>query len=281
MSNPIKQSIPNFVTILNLLCGSIAIVLAIQGQVKYAGYLIILATVFDFFDGFLARKLNVMSELGKQLDSLSDLISFGMAPTAIMYESMRYSLKLVYGSNYFQQTTLNIIILGTSFLIVIFSALRLAKFNVSTNQKYNFVGVPTPAFALLVASFPIINAMVPENLVVINAIFKTLGKDLPMMVSMGIIGIQIFVIEKMYFLLSVTILFSALLVANINIIAFKFQDFKYKNNKIRYNFFIYSLVLFIFLQAIAIPIIIFSHVIISIITAKSRKALTEFSLKNS
>jgi len=272
MSNSIKSFIPNSITCLNLLSGSIAIVLAIQGNVLAAGYLILLATVFDFFDGFVARKLNVMSELGKQLDSLADLVSFGMAPTAIIYESLRYSQKIPVGAHFLQLSTLNTIILGMSFIIVIFSALRLAKFNISTNQKYSFVGLPTPAFAILIASFPIIRTFEPDNFFVLNLIYDLLGMELPMVTVIALIGLQFYVLEQTYFLIPVIIIFSFLLISNINMFAMKFKNFTYKDNKIRYNFLIYSLILILFLQSVAIPIIIFSYVIVSIIKQKSLKA---------
>ncbi len=271
MSNNIKSFVPNFLTTLNLLSGAVAIVLAIQGKPLYASYLILIGAVFDFADGFVARMLKVSSELGKQLDSLADLITFGMAPTAIIYESLRFSQKVVFGSHFFQQDALNTFILSLSFLVVIFSAIRLAKFNISTNQSYGFIGVPTPAFAILIASFPMIRAMEPESFL----IFTMLGIDLPTILVLMLIGLQFYVIEQTYFILPVIIIFSYLLISNFNMFAMKFRNFSLKDNKIRYFFLIYSLIFLLLLQAIAIPIIIFSYVIISLFTQKSQRKMIE------
>lgn len=264
-----KIIIPNAITSLNLLCGAIAIVLAIQGEVRSAGILIFLASVFDFFDGFVARKIGAMSEFGKQLDSLADLISFGMAPAAIMYELLRYSLKL-YG-NFFQQSTLNIILLSASFLIVLLSGIRLAKFNISENQKVSFLGLPTPALAILVASFPLISTLEPDSFVWFNILSKLTGLSFPFKATMGLLGFQIMVIEKIYFLLPITFIFSGLLVSNIHMFSLKFESMKFSENTLRYRFLIFSGVMIIFLQSIAIPIIIISYVIISIFTTRASR----------
>ena len=264
-----KIIIPNAITCLNLLSGAIAIVLAIQGDIRSAGILILIASVFDFFDGFVARKIGAMSEFGKQMDSLADVISFGMAPTAIMYESLRFAAK-VYG-NYFQQSFLNIIILGTAFLIIIFSALRLAKFNISTDQKFSFVGLPTPAFAILVASFPLISTLEPDSFVWFNVLSYFTGAEFPFKATMGLLGFQIMVIERLYFLIPVTIIFSWLLVSKIHMFSLKFQTYKFKDNTLRYRFLIASLVLIIFLQSLAVPIIIFTYVIISASTSRASR----------
>jgi CDP-diacylglycerol--serine O-phosphatidyltransferase len=261
-----KIIIPNAITSLNLLSGAVAVVLAIQGEVRTAGILILIASVFDFFDGFVARKINAMSEFGKQLDSLADLISFGMAPAAIMYELLRFGQKL-YG-NFFQQTTLNTIVLSASFLIVLLSAIRLAKFNISENQKNSFMGLPTPAFAILVASFPLISSLEPDSFVWFNILSGLTGVEFPFKAIMGLLGFQIMVIEKTYFLLPVTLIFSGLLVSNIHMFSLKFQSMKFRDNTLRYRFLIFSGILIIFLQSIAIPIIIITYVIISVSTAR-------------
>lgn len=266
-----KIIIPNTITSLNLLSGAISIVLAIQGEVRTAAILILIAAVFDFFDGFVARKINAVSELGKQLDSLADLISFGMAPTAIMYSSLRFSQKVIYGSHFFQQSFVDTLILGLSFLIVIFSAIRLAKFNISTNQKYGFVGLPTPAFAILVASFPLISSLEPENFVWFNIFSYITGISFPFEGTFALMGLQIYIFEKTYFLVAVTIIFSYLLISNIHMFSLKFQTMKFKDNTLRYRFLIFSGILIIFLQSLAIPIIIFTYVIISIFTSRANK----------
>jgi len=266
MAKSSKIFIPNTITSLNLLCGAIAIVLAIQGEVKIAGILILLASVFDFFDGFVARKIGAMSEFGKQLDSMADLVSFGMAPTAIMYELLRFSLKLYGGFN--NQTTINMLLLSISFIIVIMSAIRLAKFNISENQKNSFLGLPTPAFAIFIASLPLISLLEPEKFVWFNLLQMATGAEFPFKATMALLGFQIMVIEKWYFLIPVTLIFSGLLVSNIHMFSLKFASMKYSENKLRYNFLIFSAILCVFLQSIAIPFIIIAYIIISISTSR-------------
>lgn len=138
--NKIKAAIPSFVTSLNMVCGVCATVLALHGETKLAVILVIMGAVFDFCDGFVARLLNSVSEFGKQMDSLSDLISFGLAPSAILYE---FAVSNELFSHY---TALFIL------LIAIFSGLRLAKFNIDPEQTTEFKGLPTPASALFVIS---------------------------------------------------------------------------------------------------------------------------------
>ena len=149
----IKKNIPNFITALNILCGSFSVVLAFEGYILWAAILIGIASIFDFMDGMAARMLNAYSELGKQLDSLADLISFGFAPSIILFVLMKKSLAI--DSISFNQYS-EIAFLAIPFLIVVFSAIRLAKFNVDTRQTSSFIGLPTPANALLIASFPLI-----------------------------------------------------------------------------------------------------------------------------
>ena len=138
--NKIKAAFPSFVTSLNMVCGVCASVLAMQGETRLAVVLIILAAVFDFCDGFVARLLHSVSEFGKQMDSLSDLISFGVAPSVIMYE-------FVVSNELFSRYVALFVL-----LIAVFSGLRLAKFNIDPEQTTEFKGLPTPASALFVIS---------------------------------------------------------------------------------------------------------------------------------
>jgi CDP-diacylglycerol---serine O-phosphatidyltransferase len=165
------KQIPNIFTLLNLFFGCIAIVFILQNQnfnieytaegvyqiIRvpeywwYASLFIGLAAVVDFFDGFVARFLNATSELGKQLDSLADVVSFGVAPSMILYQMLRMS--------FMQQTNaldVNFLWLTPAFVLACAGAYRLGKFNISTNQTKNFIGVPIPAIGLIVASFPLI-----------------------------------------------------------------------------------------------------------------------------
>jgi CDP-diacylglycerol--serine O-phosphatidyltransferase len=136
----IIRAIPSFITSMNLVCGAIATIMALHGEVRIAIILIICAAVFDFFDGFAARLLNMVSDFGKQMDSLADVISFGFAPAALLY-NLIITNEILPG--YFPLIAV---------FITVFSALRLAKFNIDTEQAAEFRGLPTPASALLLIS---------------------------------------------------------------------------------------------------------------------------------
>lgn len=140
----ITRHIPNTITSLNLLAGCISIVFSSIGDFKMAAYLIFAAAIFDFFDGFAARLLKAHSPIGLQLDSLADVVSFGIAPSIMLVYSNLHKIHT--------GTTMELIVAGFPFLIAIFSALRLAKFNIDTRQTETFIGMPTPACAILIAS---------------------------------------------------------------------------------------------------------------------------------
>lgn len=233
----IKKHIPNSITCGNLLCGCLAIVSAFQGDLLLSAYLVGIAALFDFFDGFTARILNVHSEIGKQLDSLADMVTFGVVPGVVMYHLLLSA---------FAGDGINIITICsvyTAFLIPVFSALRLAKFNIDTRQSSSFIGVPTPANAMLICSLPLIQFFQP-----------TIG---------GFSTATI--IENKYFLLGLTLLMSFLMVAELPLFALKFKNFGWADNKIRYSFLFISLLLLFVFQFIAIPFIIFLYIILSVI----------------
>lgn len=143
--NPIKQ-IPNTLSLINLFLGTLATVSAFEGALVLAGYLILLAAVFDFLDGFAARLLNAYSPLGKELDSLCDIVSFGVAPSVILFSLLKESLGLAAHEGFSTGNP----ILSIPFLVAVFSGLRLAIFNVDTRQADSFIGLPTPANALFI-----------------------------------------------------------------------------------------------------------------------------------
>ena len=138
-----KKHIPNTLTLCNLICGCIAAYMALQPEPQYATafYFIIGGAVFDFFDGFAARLLHVSSPLGKELDSLADDITFGMAPAAIVFAMLRQTVPAIVPEGHWAATALPF----AAFLIAAFSALRLAKFNLDERQATSFIGLPTPA----------------------------------------------------------------------------------------------------------------------------------------
>src|SRR5476651_993872 len=147
MKKRVKKHLHNAITCANLFIRCIGIVFAFQGNLLYAAYALFLAAVFDFFDGFASRLLQSFSGIGKDLDSLADMVSFGVLPSVIIYELFLQAPQIEHVSVY-----LNFI----AFLIPVFSALRLAKFNIDERQAEIFIGLPTPANAILIASLPLI-----------------------------------------------------------------------------------------------------------------------------
>ncbi len=240
--NPIKH-VPNFITTLNLLCGCLAIVSVFDGDPLTAAYLVIAAAIFDFFDGFAARLLKVSSPIGAELDSLADMVTFGVVPGLMLLYYLSESIGVKLEG---LQTFLDHPVLLTPLLVPIFSALRLAKFNVDTRQSDSFRGLPTPASALWVISIPLIIEFNPIGL-------------------RGDLGSVHTVLVNQWFVIASSIGLSALMVSDIPLLAMKFKSFAWKGNQVRYAFLIISVVLLIILQPLAIPIILSLYIIISIL----------------
>ena len=148
----IKKHIPNTITSLNLLCGVLSVACAFDGQLGAAGLLIIMGAVFDFFDGFVARALGVSSPIGKELDSLADNISFGLAPAAIYSTYVRWYVTGNMSTPLAQMSATQILLTGAPLILSVFAGLRLAKFNIDTRQTENFLGLTTTATGLFTAS---------------------------------------------------------------------------------------------------------------------------------
>lgn len=259
----IKKHIPNTITCGNLLCGCFGILFTASYRLDYAFYMIALAAILDFFDGFAARMLKVSSSIGKDLDSLADMITFGVLPGFIMYKMI--SLIVLNLQTDLAISTYTLFNIGEpqldvftkmglrnqlfypfiAFIIPVFSAIRLAKFNNDKRQTNSFIGVPTPANALLIGSlgFLLIQKMNHE----------------------GDISNNYDLIYNTYTLIILTVVMSYLLIAEIPLFALKFSNFSWKSNRIRYLFLISSLILLILFQIVAIPFIIFLYVFISII----------------
>lgn len=225
-----KKHIPNFVTCLNLFSGCLGIVFAFQGNLIWASYAIVIAAIFDFFDGLLARLLKAYTDIGKELDSLADVVSFGVLPAAIIYHLFNLSPQPDFGTTWLSYS---------AFIIAIFSALRLAKFNIDTRQTENFIGLPTPANALLIASFPLI---IEES----NTYFTN------------------FILNP-WFLVIFSLIMSLLLVAEVPLISLKFKSLKFSQNLLRYILLISSLLLLLFLKFEAVPVIIVIYFLVSLI----------------
>ncbi|MBO7142678.1 MAG: CDP-alcohol phosphatidyltransferase family protein [Bacteroidales bacterium] len=257
--------VPSMITCTSALCGTLATFMALSGDtgLVYASYLILFASVCDFSDGFAARLLHAQSELGKQLDSLADAISFGVAPTAIMFGLLKQALR-ANGALWTLEWPV-ILVLVCSCFIVICSVLRLAKFNIDPEQAYGFKGLPTPACALLVASIPLINAMVPEDFWIYTVAHALCNADFPFGATIALIGLQVFVFGSAKFLLPMCILFSLLMVSNLPMFSLKMKSYKYRDNRLVYNFLIFAVISLIVLQWIAVPLIIFSYVIVSFV----------------
>lgn len=236
--NPIKH-LPNFITTLNVLCGSLAAVMVINGDPLAAAFLVLLGAIFDFADGFVARLVKATSNIGKELDSLADMITFGLVPGLILLHYLKESLGLGILS---METFIEKPILLIPMLVPMFSALRLAKFNVDTRQSDSFRGLPTPASALWVISIPLVIAFMPYRI--------AWNPDS--------------VIVDQWFLIGSAIGLSILMVSDIPLMAMKFKTFGWKGNQLRYSFLIISAILLIILQPLAIPIILSLYLILSI-----------------
>lgn len=253
------KQIPNIFTLFNLFFGCMAIVFALQTEtvifylndqfnssfnipekLTWAAICIIIAAVIDFFDGFVARLFNATSSLGKQLDSLSDVVSFGVAPAMIVYQLLKFSFAREENG-----LETSIAWLVPAFILAGAAAYRLGRFNLDTNQQFSFRGVPVPAVGLVIASFPLI---VHFNLInQINAI----------------------IINK-WFLYATIILLSYLMVSNHRIMALKFSDYTFKNNVPKIILLIIAIIAVIFLQWAAIPVIFVLYILLSLTISKNK-----------
>jgi len=218
------RHLPNALTCGNLLCGSLGILWVTKNPVEQAAYFVWAACAFDFLDGFAARMLHVSSPIGKELDSLADMVSFGLLPSIALYSMIGSTMDI------------HPLLSFVAFLITIFSALRLAKFNIDENQKDSFIGVPTPATALFITSLPFL----PEP-------FHQ-------------------VMDSGAALVALAILFSFLLVSSFELFALKFKNFSWADNRIRFTFTLVAVLLLAGWQAGAIPLIILFYIAISLVS---------------
>lgn len=240
-----RRHIPNGLTLINLFFGCLSIAAAFQGNLPMAAWLILIAAFFDFFDGFAARLLKAKSPIGKELDSLADVISFGLAPGVILYQLMLHAENLLD----IQIGGFQIIPLF-GFLIPLFSALRLAKFNIDNRQETVFYGLPTPANALFIASLPLLIANVPEYRI-LNVEFLAPFFSHPII------------------LIILSLVLSFLLVSEIPFIALKFKSLSWNNNKSTYILLIGSLLMILLLGIQAIPFIFSFYIVISFFSRSS------------
>jgi CDP-diacylglycerol--serine O-phosphatidyltransferase len=246
-----KKHVPNFITLLNLFCGCVAAVFAVWNQLEIAAIFVALGIFFDFFDGLAARVLNVKSELGLQLDSLADMVTSGLVPGIIMFQLLgmsqtggwnldTYSLISTEGFNF---TSL---LPFVGFIVTLASGYRLAKFNLDENQVSSFIGLPTPANALLILSLPLILFYHP------SAVLSDM-------------------LLNQWFLIGLTLLSAFLLNCNLPLFALKFKNWSFTDNALRYIFLTLSLVFLITMQFLAVPIIILFYVLSSLVSRWNQK----------
>ena len=233
MANGITRHIPNMVTCCNLFSGCIAAVMAFQSNYEAAILFIILGAVFDFFDGMLARLLNVSGPLGKELDSLADDITFGFAPSAIvfsLFKEVQYPEFMNGVSEYFPYT---------AFIIAAFSALRLGKFNIDPRQSSSFIGLPTPANALFWGSL--------------------------------VVGAHSYLVSDSFnaiYLFILVILMSYLLVAELPMFSLKFKNLSWRDNKVSYIFLLICIPLLVVFRISGFAAIILWYILWSLLTRK-------------
>ncbi|PIF00213.1 MAG: phosphatidylserine synthase [Maribacter sp.] len=250
-----KRHIPNLITLMNVFCGCVATVFAVLNQLELAAFFVFLGIILDFFDGMAARILNVKSKLGLELDSLADMVTSGLVPGIVMFQLLAMSMNGGWNANLSSEAAHDTFWVGLKvaplpflgFLITLASAYRLAKFNIDENQTSSFIGLPTPANALLVLSLPLI--LLYQNNDILNSI-----------------------ILNQWFLIGITILSAYLLNSKLELFALKFKNWNFKDNSQRYIFLIVGLVLLLTMKYLALPAIIVFYILSSVVGNVSKKA---------
>jgi CDP-diacylglycerol--serine O-phosphatidyltransferase len=238
----IKKQIPNFITLLNLLSGCVATIFAVQNNLVAATAFVCIGIFFDFFDGLAARALKVKSDLGLQLDSLADMVTSGLVPGLVMCQLLFNSMNpSVSDLTFFSNEASWVALIGL--VITLGSAYRLAKFNIDDRQTDSFIGLPTPANALLILSFGLILDYHP------NSFLSEL-------------------IQNTYFLIAVSVLSVLLLNAELKLFALKISNLKLSENWYRYLIVVLSIILLVTFQFVAIPIIILAYILLSLALQK-------------
>jgi len=242
-----RKTIPNIITLFNLLSGLIAIFFVFKKDWFWAALFVGAGIFFDFFDGLFARKLSVSSKLGLELDSLADMVTSGVVPAFALFFLLQESLHIDLMNSF----TINGQSLWPflSFMVALASALRLAKFNIDERQTTSFIGLPTPANALFIMSLPLIAH---------NKNYQAVSS---------------FIINP-YTLSLIIILSSWILNAELPLFSLKFKDYSWKNNKEKYILLFTSILLFVFLKFAAFPVIIILYIILSFIFKGSKREIT-------
>jgi CDP-diacylglycerol--serine O-phosphatidyltransferase len=230
----IKKHIPNSITLLNLLCGCIALVFVTNSDFEMAFYFVCLGIFLDFFDGFFARLLKVSGPLGLQLDSLADMVTSGVVPGYVMFFML---------SNSQHEISASPLLPYLGFIITLGSCYRLAVFNIDTRQTNSFIGLPTPANALFILSLPLV-----------------------LKYSDSLITLEI--LTSQWVLLIITLFSAYILNAEIPLFSLKVKKFSFKHNALQIGFLFLSFLLLVFFQYAGIPLIIISYVLLSIVSNK-------------
>lgn len=221
-------TIPNFITLANLLCGCCSIVASlVWGDLTLAFVLILAAAVCDFLDGATARLLKAYSEIGVQLDSLADMVSFGVAPSVAMYALASQSVSVLALSE-----GVVAVLCFVPFIMAAFSALRLAKFNIDDTQHEEFCGLPTPANAILCS-------------------------------SLAMLAVRDGVTVAVEWIALVSVILAVLLVSPVRMFSFKFSSLAWRGNAVRYLFAGFALVAILLLRTYSIPLIIVTYIVVS------------------
>lgn len=233
----IKKHVPNIITLLNLLCGCIAVVFVAELHFEMAFFFVSLGIFLDFFDGFFARLFKVSSPLGLQLDSLADMVTSGLVPGYVMYSMLKMAQN---------PDPTNIIVPYLGFVIALGSCYRLANFNIDSRQTDSFIGLPTPANALFILSLPLVLKH-SDSLIIFD-----------ILTNQGV-------------LLIITVLSAFILNAEIPLFSLKIKDFTLKKNALQILFLLLSMALLVFLNYLAIPLIIIFYVLLSVFNNKFLK----------
>ena len=239
----IKKHIPNIVTLCNLLCGTLATIFAVDGHFELTAFFVALGVFLDFFDGFFARILKVTGELGKQLDSLADMVTSGVVPGIVLFYLLGYEKQVMDEFSTFTAIPL------IGLLVTLSACYRLANFNLDTRQSESFIGLPTPAMSLFVVSLPLIQ-MHSE----IDFIRELIGNT--------------------YFLISISIFFSFLMNSKLHLFSLKFKNYTLKENLFKYILIVLSVIFLITMKFLAVPIIILCYLLLSIIKNSMKTKLS-------
>lgn len=242
MKMKIVKFIPNLITLGNLFCGILATICAVQNDFRGVLIFVLSGVFLDFFDGFAARLLKVTGELGKQLDSLADMVTSGVAPGVTMYMFMLSNVEMSYSDTFFTSSLLGLI-------LTLGACLRLAKFNIDERQSDSFIGLPTPAMAIFIVSLP---------LILENSSYEI------------ITGL----LSNNYILIGISLFLSYLMNAEIPLFSLKFKNYAFKSNWLKYGFLLISLVLILTLEIVSIPLIILMYVLLSVLMNLSNNKIS-------